>query len=169
MNSTTVEKTIEHNRTLIAHHGVPEQLVSDNPNSPAKSSRTSCNATASSISARHLTTPPPMALPNSLSRLSSQPCKPAMPICLSVLDCRTFSLLTATHRMPQRRHRWYSSSSNALSVHVSISSILPLALSSSNSSAPKLAIPCSNQLVITHPILQSTRGRRRRSRKVNKS
>ena len=30
MNSTTAEKTIEHLRTLFAHHGVPEQLVSDN-------------------------------------------------------------------------------------------------------------------------------------------
>ena len=30
MSSTTTEKTIEHLRTLFAHHGVPEQLVSDN-------------------------------------------------------------------------------------------------------------------------------------------
>ena len=30
MNSTSVKKTIEYLRTLFAHHGVPEQLVSDN-------------------------------------------------------------------------------------------------------------------------------------------
>ena len=37
-----------------------------------------------------------MASLNGLSRLSSQPCKPATPICLSMLDCRTFYLLNNT-------------------------------------------------------------------------
>ena len=56
--------------------------------------------------------------------------------------------------MQQWRHLWHSSCYQPLSEHVSISSVFPLAPSSSDISTHKLATPCSKQLVISQLVQQ---------------